>query len=281
MSLLRLFSRAPLSFLYICSDVVFFILFYITRYRRTISLQNISNSFPEKSREEILQIQKNAYRYISDSLFELIKAFSINENELRRRVSINKVEEIAEVINKNRPALLLSAHTAPTEWVAQLLHLSLNCYIDPVYKPAHSKSVDRFIFSVRSRYEATPIPYKKLAKDVIARKKVVRCIAVLADLEPRRREQTLKINFLNQPTRFFLSIERIAKLSDMPVFFIAIKKTRRGHYKASVIKLCDSPNKMGADELTKKYVGCIENVIKQKPEAWLWTHRRWKHSSLN
>ena len=157
------------------------------------------------------------------------------------------------------------------------MHFHLGCYIDPVYKPAHSKISDQFIFALRSRYQATPIPYKKLARDIIVRKNVTRCVAILADLAPRRRERAITLNFLNQPTRFFLSIERIAKLADMPVFFVAVQPKKRGYYEANVHTLCEQPSLLAADELTKMYVQHVQDVIVNKPEAWLWTHRRWKH----
>ena len=278
MSILKLLSYLPLPVLYQLSNAVSFFLFHIVRYRRETSYGNIQRSFPAINSGEILSIQKQAYSYICDSFFELVKAHNISNKELQSRVTIKGIEEIANVLAENNSVLLLSAHTAPTEWIAQALHLNLGCHIDPVYKPAHSKTVDKFIFEVRSRYKSTPIPYKNLAKDVVARKNIKRCIAVLADLAPRRREQALQVKFLNQPTRFFSSIERIAKLSDMPVFFIAINRQKRGHYAARVLKLCDRPSTENNIRLTEKYVQLVESVIVNKPEAWLWTHRRWKHS---
>ncbi len=279
MYLLKLLSRCPFSLLYIFSDVVSFFLYHILRYRRQTSFTNIKNSFPANNEKQIRKIQKNAYRYLCDSFFELIKGYSISERELRSRVTISNTDLIREALDDHQSALLLTAHTAPTEWVGQMLHLKLGYYIDPVYKPAHSKLADNFIFNIRSRYQSTPIPYKKLAKDLITRKNIKRCIAILADLEPRRRDQSLKINFLNQPTRFFLSIDKIAKLANVPVFFIAIKRNTRGHYEAEIKKLCDNPNQMDSEEFVKAYAACVEEVIKLKPEAWLWTHRRWKHST--
>ena len=278
MSFFKLLSYLPLRILYFFSSILSFLMYYVVRYRRKTSLKNITNSFPDKTPRQIKIIQKHAYRYISDSFFELIKAYNISELELQSRVTIENIELIKQVVNQNRSALLLSAHTAPTEWIAQMLHLQLGCYIDPVYKPAHSKSSDRFIFAIRSRYDATPIPYKKLAKDIVNRKKVTRCIAMLTDLAPRRREQSLTLHFLNQPTQFFLSIERIAKLANMPIFFIAIRRKKRGYFTACVHTLCEHPSKLAGDELTTLYARHVEDTIRNKPEAWLWTHRRWKNS---
>lgn len=279
MVLLKLLSKLPFPVLYFFSSLLSLVLYYLIRYRRKTSFNNIRNSFPEISNSEITKIQKKAYRNICDSFFEIIKTYSISEEELCNRVILENIESVANVINKEQSALLLTAHTAPTEWIGQALHLQLGCPIDPVYKPAHSKIIDRFIFAARSRYQATPIPYKKLAKDIITRKNVTRCIAILADLSPRRREKVINLNFLNQSTRFFLSVERIAKLAGTPVFFVSVLRTKRGYYQATVRKICDRPGELNNNEITKIYAQYTEEAIMHKPDAWLWTHRRWKHSA--
>ena len=271
-------SRFPLPLLYTLSWVFSFFLFHLLRYRRTTSFNNIRNSFPKLEKKEIIKIQRQAYRNICDSFFELVKSYDISSVELQSRVTVHNIESLKSAFNNNQSVLLLSAHTAPTEWVAQALHLQLDCFIDPVYKPAHSSTVDRFVFAARSRYSATPIPYKKLAKDIVRRANVRRGVAILADLAPRRREQSITLKFLNQPTRFFLSLERIARLANTPVFFIGIKRISKGRYEATAHKLCDQPSHLQDDELIKQYAQHVENMIKQNPADWLWTHRRWKHS---
>ena len=39
----------------------------------------------------------------------------------------------------------------------------------------------------------------------------------------------------------------------------------------------ENPVTLPETELTKKFVQYLENVIRQYPDMWLWSHRRWKH----
>ena len=277
MFIYKTISRLPFSLLYFLSDVASFILFHIVRYRRHISYQNIRNSFPDKTEQQIEYIQKSTYRHLTDSLVETIKAKTISDSEIASRVKLEGFEEIQHLVRKGKSVFMLTAHTAPTEWVSFAAHLKYDFVIDPVYKPIHSKSLDKFIFSMRSRHQSTPIPYKALAKDVILRKSAKRSIAMLADLEPRARDQSLDIKFLNQSTRFFLGSEKIIKLTGFPAFFIAIKKTTRGHYQANAIRLSLNPKNLEPHVLTKKYACCVEELIVNNPPTWLWTHKRWKN----
>jgi len=51
-------SKLPLGALYIISDIIFFVNYYIIGYRKKIVYENLKNSFPNKSEKEIKQIQK-------------------------------------------------------------------------------------------------------------------------------------------------------------------------------------------------------------------------------
>tara|TARA_B110000238_G_C16105435_1_gene430181 strand:+ start:143 stop:985 length:843 start_codon:yes stop_codon:yes gene_type:complete len=279
MFIYKTISKLPFSLLYFLSGIISFFLFHIVRYRRNISYQNIRLSFPEKLDHQIDYIQRLAYRHLADTLVETIKASTISDSEIESRVTLVGFEEIQHLMREGKSVFLLTAHTAPVEWVSFAAHLKYGLVIDPVFKPIHSKSLDKFIFSMRSRHESTPIPYKNLARDVVLRKNAKRSIAMLADLEPRLRDQSLDVNFLNQSTRFFLGSEKVIKLTGFSAFFIAIKKTTRGHYQANAIRLSLNPKNLEPNVLTKKYANCIDELIVKNPSSWLWTHKRWKHKA--
>ena len=272
-------SKLPFPALYSLSNVIAFLLYHVFRYRRHISYENLRRSFPNKSISEIKQIQKSAYSHLTDSFLEVLKAKEITEEEIFSRIELTNFDEIEKLLSQGKSIFFLTAHTAPVEWVAFAVSLKFKCLIDPVYKPIHSKHLDRFVYTARSHYGGTPIPYKKLAKDIILRKEVKRSIAMLADLEPRSRDQTLEIKFLNQATRFFLGSEKVIKLTDYPTYFIGIKKKSRGHYQAYAEKIAASPKSLATEELTQEYAKCVERIILENPSAWLWTHKRWKHAT--
>jgi KDO2-lipid IV(A) lauroyltransferase len=279
MFIYKAISKLPFRALYFLSNLLAFILFHIVRYRRNISYQNIRNSFPEKTGQQIAYIQKSAYRHLTDTLVEMIKAKTISDSEIESRVTLVDFEEIQHLVRDGKSVFMLTAHTAPVEWVSFAGHLKYDFVIDPVYKPIHSKNLDKFIFSMRSRHQSSPIPYKKLTKDVVLRKSANRSIGMLADLEPRSRDQSLDVMFLNQSTRFFLDSEKIIKLTGFPSFFIAIKRTTRGHYQANAIRLSLNPKNLDPNVLTEKYASCVEELILKNPASWLWTHKRWKHTT--
>jgi KDO2-lipid IV(A) lauroyltransferase len=60
-----------------------------------------------------------------------------------------------------------------------------------------------------------------------------------------------------------------------------MRKVKRGYYKVEIIKLFDNPKDTKEFEITECHVKLLEKIIKEQPEYWLWSHRRWKHKKPN
>jgi len=78
-------SLLPFRLLYCIADFEYFMMYYVIKYRRGIVRKNLTTSFPEKSEEEIVDIEKKFYRWFSDYFFEAVKLLSIRDKELRQR----------------------------------------------------------------------------------------------------------------------------------------------------------------------------------------------------
>ena len=69
----------PLSVLYLLADFLYFLAFYIIGYRKKVVWQNLKNSFPEKTDEELKRIQKDFYRHLAEVFIETLKILSISK----------------------------------------------------------------------------------------------------------------------------------------------------------------------------------------------------------
>ena len=86
MAFIRLLSKLPLRTLYILSDFLFVVSFYLVRYRRGLVKKNLRRSFPEKSVSELRNIEKEFYRNLCDYSVETLKLLSISKEELSERM---------------------------------------------------------------------------------------------------------------------------------------------------------------------------------------------------
>ena len=83
--ILTVISRLSWKNLYRLSDFFRFLIFDIIHYRRVVIMENLHNSFPDKSEESIQNIAKKYYRNFTDIIFETIKLRSISKTDLLRR----------------------------------------------------------------------------------------------------------------------------------------------------------------------------------------------------
>ena len=56
----------------------------------------------------------------------------------------------------------------------------------------------------------------------------------------------------------------------------ALRRIDRGHYEARLERVASAGENAGVEDFTRRYVARLESLIRESPEDWAWTHRRWK-----
>jgi len=273
---LYLISLLPFWLLYIISDFLYILIYYIVHYRRKVVKENLKNSFPEKSKAELKVIEKQFFRYFADFIVETVKAISISEKELRRRVVLTNPEVMDHYYAQGRSIIAVGGHYC--NW--ELAGLNFYFYTDKkfmiVYKPLSNAIFDKFFYRIRSRFGTIPVSMRQTLRKMVEVKNELSAIALLGDQTPSREEVNQFVEFLNQPTPVFLGIEKLAMSTDSVVVYYDMKRIKRGYYSYTLIPLFEEPKKTAPLEITKAHVKHLEDIIKQEPQYWLWSHRRWK-----
>ncbi len=97
------------------------------------------------------------------------------------------------------------------------------------------------------------------------------------DQTPRKHEIQYWTTFLNQDTPVLTGTEKVARKLDAAVIFCHIRKLRRGYNRLEFTVIAESAKNTAPFEITEKATRMIEEMIVQRPELWLWSHKRWKH----
>jgi KDO2-lipid IV(A) lauroyltransferase len=101
--------------------------------------------------------------------------------------------------------------------------------------------------------------------------------AFIADQTPGP-ENAYWTEFLNQDTPVFKGTELIARKINYVVVYAKVKRIKRGYYEIFAEVLHDNPKSTTDGELSEMHTKKLEQDIKEQPEIWLWSHRRWKHT---
>ena len=65
-------------------------------------------------------------------------------------------------------------------------------------------------------------------------------------------------------------------MTKFPVLFVQCRRVRRGYYEMEFHELAKPPYKKDEHEILERYIELTERAIREQPESWLWSNRRWK-----
>nr|WP_294894257.1 lysophospholipid acyltransferase family protein [uncultured Pedobacter sp.] len=270
-------SLLPLPVLYLFSDVLFYLLYYVIGYRKGVVAENLRNSFPDKSQKELKAIEKKYFSYLADLIVETIKMVSASPAFLRSRYIFSNLEVIEKYENQNQSYLFAVGHYGNWEWSAVVIPLVTKAKALVIYKPLSNEFFNDFFTKTREKGGTKMIRMKSAMREIIKHKNELTVTVFAADQTPAKVEIKEYTEFLHQQTPIFMGIEKIAKSTDYPVIFCDITRPSRGHYNCDFKLVCDKPSETAEMEITKKHVQILEDRINAEPAYWLWSHKRWKY----
>jgi KDO2-lipid IV(A) lauroyltransferase len=274
--LLYAISLLPMWLLYGLSDGIAFLLYAVIRYRRPVVLSNLRIAFPEKTDAERLQIAKRFYRNFTDNFIETLKLLSAGPGWLQKRLVIDNPELLDHFYDQGRKLQAHLGHLFNWEIGNAAIPSWTRYPFLVAYMPVENKVFERLFLHLRSRTGSIPLPATKLQRAILPYRHQQYILALVADQAPGGPENSYWLNFFGRPTPFVRGPERGARIADIPAIFVRFYKPRRGHYRAELITIAEHPGELPEGELTRRYRNLLEAAIRQQPDSWLWSHKRWK-----
>ncbi len=273
---LVLIAIQPWFLMYGYSNIMAFLLHGLIRYRVKVTRENLKAAFPDKSEMELSTIEQLTYKNLADIAVETIKGFTMFNWSVRKQHKIVNPELLDKYYNNRQSVIGVAAHYGNWEWGAMSAGLFLKHKPIAIYKPLDNPIIDWFMRWNRAQ-RGTVLASIFKTEETFQKYKNEICLYILvADQSPSNLNKSYWVNFFNQDTACLHGPEKYAHLYNYPVIFIEIKRVKRGHYEIILSELAENPSELPESELTKLYMGRVEEMIRKAPENWLWTHRRWK-----
>ncbi|MBC7888947.1 MAG: lysophospholipid acyltransferase family protein [Ferruginibacter sp.] len=273
-----LLSLLPFPMLYFLSDGLYLLLYYVTGYRKKVVLDNLKNSFPEKTTAEIIVLHKKFYRYFCDLFLETLKTLTISRKKMLEHCRIDPGAELLfkELAKENKSIIVVMGHKGNWEWAGNTFSLCCKHQLYVIYHPLTNKYLNGLMCKMRKRFGTKLIPMKDTFRDMIKNRQELNATAFIADQSPNPANAHW-MNFLNQDTAVFMGTEKIAQKIKYPIVFVSVQKLTRGYY-VLMAELLQRPPYIGTEgDITETHTRKLESDIIAQPETWLWTHKRWKH----
>jgi KDO2-lipid IV(A) lauroyltransferase len=218
---------------------------------------------------------------MADLTMETIKSVSMSAKSVRRRMVCTNPELMEYYFSQGKSILAAAGHYC--NW--EMATLSFGFLTDKrrivVYKPQSNEVFTDFFNRTRSRFGATMVSMRQTLRKLIEYKNELSFSVLVSDQTPTSEDAKYFTEFLNQQTAVFLGIEKLTKITDCVVIFYRIDLVKRGYYTYTFVPLVEEPKLAKPHEITEAHVRYLEKLIIEKPEYWLWSHRRWKIKPRN
>lgn len=268
-------SLLPFPLLYRLSDGLYLLLFRVVKYRRKVVMTNLRRSFPEKTDEELQAISRSFYRHLADLTLETLKTLTISPKQLRKHVTLGDCSALEHYHRQNQSVILVMGHYGNWELAGARFALEPLHTLYVIYHPLRNARFEQLFFRMRTRLGNRLYPMKSALRGIMRDRGRLTATAFIADQSPPA-SGAYWTRFLNQDTAIFTGTEKIARKMGYPVIYVSVKRPRRGLYYVDTEVLSDDPAGTAENDISEWQTRRLERDIIERPEFWLWTHRRWK-----
>lgn len=283
-ALFGLLALLPLRALYVLSDCLWPIIYYIARYRRKVVEANLAACFPGRSDAWRRRTVRQFYRNFADYVVETVKLLHISDREMERRMQFANVGLMDGLLAQGRSIAVYFAHIGNWEWAPSVtLHSSPppgpEMHYAQVYRPLRSKAFDSLMLAVRGRFGSVSLPKATVLRTLASwrRQGALSCTGFMSDQKPSHGDPTVPVTFLGRPTAFISGTERLAAKLGMAAVYWDTEKISRGHYKITCRLIAADAAAEPHGKVTRAYAAMLQESIERNPAIWLWSHNRWKN----
>lgn len=273
-------SYLPFPVLYLLSDFLYLVTYYVIGYRKNVVRQNLKKSFPEKSPAELIKIEKQFYHYIVDFFLETLKCVTISKSSLMNRMTIENREILEDLYKKNKNIIITMGHYGNHEFVNLALPFIIPHKPKVVYRPLTNEYFNALFLKFRTKFGVIMISMAEAFREISKPEDRPFAFFLVNDQSPPP-ERSYWTSFLNQDTAFFTGVERFSRQFDMPVVYLCANRISRGKYQIKIELLTEVPNEIAEGEILEMHARKLERDILADPSIWFWSHKRWKFKRVN
>ncbi|MCF6242059.1 MAG: hypothetical protein L3J74_12020, partial [Bacteroidales bacterium] len=150
--IIAFFKIIPFWFLYIISDGVYFLLYKIVGYRKSVVRKNLDYAFPEKSIQEKKEIERKFYKNLTDLILESLKGYTLSEKEILKHFRIANAEILDKYYNQGKSLIMTVGHMGNWELAVGSVVKDFKHKPVVLYKPLTNKYIDAFVYKQRKRF---------------------------------------------------------------------------------------------------------------------------------
>lgn len=246
--------------------------------RRRIAFDNLKQGMGDSLSDDAIEaIVKRVFENIGRTMVEFARLGQVTPETARQFIIGDVTADLDRVIEEGRGAVIVTGHFG--NWEMAGAYLSSRGYpVDYLVGTQHNKKVDEMFIGFRKQLNVGIISVKKSIRSIFKALRSNRLVALVSDQHDPGGGVILE--FFGRRAATPKGPAAFAVKAGCPILAYM---TRRERYDRHVVMACppiypprSDDEEKDMETMTVAYTKFFEDCIRQYPDQWMWTHRRWK-----
>ncbi|HRZ87037.1 MAG TPA: lysophospholipid acyltransferase family protein [bacterium] len=279
----RAISLLPRRAVLVFAEGLGALIYHLDARHRRIALINLKIAFPDISPQRAAEIAKRSIQNLCRVVVELIYMPKIiSQGRISEVLRLENDENHHIAARKNKAGIYITAHFGLWEylfhgnWLLKQKFVPLHV----VVRASGNPYIDEMVNRTRRMLGSVTVPKKQSIKHLLGALKKGEYLGILIDQNVCR-EEGVFVDFFGKKAATTFGATLLALRTDAPVVPVFVfRDTGRDTYKIRFLP--DIPLVRTGDHEedvrvnTQNFTACVERMVRECPENWLWIHKRWK-----
>jgi KDO2-lipid IV(A) lauroyltransferase len=261
---------------------ILYILSKFSKYKYFID-KNIKNTMHINKSSASIIAQKSII-LLTQNIIDFLKVENLNENNISNFISIKNIEYYYEAKNKNKGIIFVSAHYGCWELIGAYLSLFLKNKLSVLVQRPSEHFIDKLFFELRDYLGIKTLytdNYVYSIKNMLISLDKKECLGFLVDQHGENEKYFVEFfgRYVSVP-EISVNLAYRKNIPILPVFISRINKNKHEITFYEPIFINYSKNKdREITDIFQKIYKIIENIIRKKPDEYLWFYERFNKLS--
>ena len=235
---------------------------------------NIKRALPHISQENLNKFVKLMWNNYGRVFAEYIFIKDFRNGKYSSNIKIEGQDILEKIKQTEQQVIFISGHLSNFELMAMHLEKT-GIKLSAIYRPLNNIFLNPLMEKIRKKYICKHQIKKGIGgmKKLMSLKKENFSTALMID---QRVSEGIFSNFFDQRALTTTIPAQLIKKFKIPVVPIHIQRNNGPNFKITIQKPIIFSEENSIQNITDKLNNVLENLIKIKPEQWIWSHNRWK-----
>ncbi len=254
------------------------LIYGLDKNHRILALKNLKSALGEELNEtQREEVAHKAFRHFGMIFFDLIHLSSLKPQAINKHITSSGMKHLRTALDKGNGVLLFTAHYGSWEIAPSLVNQVAPTSV--VARPLDNPYLEKKLQGLRQRFGSQVISKFEAARPILSTLRNNEIVAILIDQNVQEHEAVF-VDFFGKKAATTPSLATFHLRTGAALIPVFCYPTSGSSYHFEARPPVDIPvtgnSQQDIINITQACTKVIEDLVRERPELWLWFHDRWK-----